>query len=142
MTALMRPELDRRREQMAALLIQSEDDLYARAGWHLLEQQRAAPGAAMNLPPWGLDGIGRKAFEKMRPGVRRSLCEQWRACEQVKLHDDPTSLGLAIAEALAADFDQLPAEMLAALVVKTGIRKFCNCRPGFPQPSSQRGSGK
>ena len=84
----------------------------------------------MDLPPWGLDGIGRKAFEKMRPSVRKCLCERWRACEQMRLHADQTTLGLAIADALAADPTLVPADMLAALVVKVGIRKFCNCRPG------------
>jgi hypothetical protein len=70
---------------------------------------------------------GRAKFNALVPDIRTRLCTQWHACEQVKKYDDETALTMAIADALLTLSSTLPFATLAVLVVKIGVKKFCNC---------------
>jgi hypothetical protein len=70
---------------------------------------------------------GRAKFNKLVPDIRTRLCAQWHACEQVKRYEDETALTMAIGDVLMTLSSTLPVATLAVLVVKIGVKKFCNC---------------
>ena len=73
------------------------------------------------------ENSGRKQFAAINPLIRSALCEQWHACEKVKLYEDQTQLAMAVGDVLAATLSGLPIATISALVVKLGLKKFCNC---------------
>jgi hypothetical protein len=68
---------------------------------------------------------GRDRFNKLVPGIRTRLCEQWHACEMIKQYQDETALAVAIGDVLVSLGG--PVTTIAALVVRIGIKRFCNC---------------
>lgn len=70
---------------------------------------------------------GRAKFRELEPDIRTRLCEQWRACEQVKKFEDEVALTMAIGDVLMTLGATLPIASISVLVVKIGVKKFCNC---------------
>jgi hypothetical protein len=70
---------------------------------------------------------GRDRFNKLVPDIRTRLCEQWHACEMIKQYQDETALTMAIGDVLMSLGAAVPVATVAALVVKIGVKKFCNC---------------
>ena len=73
-----------------------------------------------------VEADGRAKFNQLVPDIRARLCEQWHACEQVKRYEDETALTMAIADVMTISAT-LPIATVAVLVVKIGVKKFCNC---------------
>jgi hypothetical protein len=77
-------------------------------------------------------GMG-DVWDKVAGPVHQRLCVEWRWCElrQDARFDDKLTLGLAVASALAQPILHLPfpadLALIAAIVVKTGLDKFCGC---------------
>jgi hypothetical protein len=70
---------------------------------------------------------GRARFKQLEPDIRARLCKQWRACEQVKHYEDEVALTMAVGDVLMTLTATVPVATLAVIVVKIGIKKFCNC---------------
>jgi hypothetical protein len=70
---------------------------------------------------------GRAVLQRLVPDIRTALCERWGACEKVKRYQDQTALGMAIADVLATVVTAAPVATVSALVVKMGVKKFCDC---------------
>jgi len=91
------------------------------------ERSRAEWGALEEAKRMVAESDGRAKFNQLVPDIRTRLCEQWQACEQVKRYEDETALTMAIADVLMTISATLPMATIAVLVVKIGVRKFCNC---------------
>jgi hypothetical protein len=105
--------------QEIALFVREEEEATerARAPW------RALNDAKRMLAEEG----GRAKFKQLEPDIRSRLCGQWRACEQVKKFEDEVALTMAIGDVLMTLGATLPIASISALVVKIGVKKFCNC---------------
>jgi hypothetical protein len=72
---------------------------------------------------------GRKIFEKLEPGLRAQLCDEWGLC--AKLEDasvkDATSLVVVVGDVISAGVIGFPPFLIASLLVKIGLRRFCKC---------------
>jgi hypothetical protein len=56
-----------------------------------------------------------------------SSVTQWHACEMIKQYQDETALTMAIGDVLMTLGAAVPVATVATLVVKIGVKKFCNC---------------
>ena len=70
---------------------------------------------------------GRARFRRLEPDIRSRLCTQWRACEKVKRYEDEAALSMAVGDVLMSLSSTLPVATVAVLIVKMGVKKFCNC---------------
>jgi hypothetical protein len=73
------------------------------------------------------------AWNKLVPALRQRLCVEWDYCKmrQDARLDDKLTLAATVAAVLSERALHLPLEadvlLLAAIVVKLGLDKFCNC---------------
>lgn len=110
--------LDRRRKELPALqTAEREAAERSHQEWQALEEAKRLVA----------EGDGRAQFNELEPDIRRRLCAQWRACEQVKRYEDETALTMAIGDVLMTVGSAVPVATLAVLVMKIGVKKFCNC---------------
>ena len=70
---------------------------------------------------------GRKAFDKRKNTIRKIVCKQWKGCDKIGTFDDVMKLISTIAVLIAPQIPELSATIVAAIVVKIGIRSFCDC---------------
>ena len=73
---------------------------------------------------------GKKAFTAMETTIQTRLCDDWELCNKI---DDPhladiTNLVVVIGDVLSTTVSGLPPFLVASLLVKTGLRKFCGCQ--------------
>ena len=72
-------------------------------------------------------------WNKIAPALRQRLCVEWDYCQvrQDARLDDKLTLAATVAAVLSERALHLPVEadmlLLAAIVVKLGLDKFCNC---------------
>jgi hypothetical protein len=110
--------VDTLRQEIAALVREEEEATErARGPWRALNEAKRMLA----------EEEGRAKFKRLEPDIRSRLCGQWRACEQVKRYEDETALAMAMGDVLMTLGSSVPVATLAALVVKIGVKKFCNC---------------
>ncbi len=107
------PEIQRYLNQLLDDLMQ-EFDLYA-------EQA----GGTMKGPG--------TAWEKITPALKRKICDEWNWCErrQDARFDDPTNIIALLTGIIAPSAGQwgIPAALIAVILFKRGIDKFCSYPP-------------
>ena len=75
------------------------------------------------------------AWEKIVPVLKHKVCDEdeWNWCErrQDARFDDPTNIALALASIVSPDATrwQIPAALIAVVMIKRGLDAFCNCPP-------------
>lgn len=73
------------------------------------------------------------AWEKIAPILRQRVCVEGSWCErrQDARFDDPTNIILALASMIDADAVRLavPAALVAVILFKRGLDRFCDCPP-------------
>ena len=86
------------------------------------------------LELYALTGRGpADVWNKLVPALRQRLCVEWNYCtvRQDARLDDRVTLALAVLTELAKPALNLPIQvdhlLLATIVVKLGLDKFCNC---------------
>jgi hypothetical protein len=72
---------------------------------------------------------GRKVFERLEGGLRQVLCVEWDMCERLNDQNvkDGTNLVVVIGDVIAAKVAGFPPFLIASLLVKIGLRRFCAC---------------
>lgn len=71
---------------------------------------------------------GRRLFQDNRSAISQVLCDNWNACEKLKhMQADDKQLALIVADVFSAASIGLPVATASVLVVKIGVRKFCDC---------------
>ena len=120
---------DSERKEIEGYLRLGEDDLYA-----LLSSAASEGGGHVFSEP-GQESGGRQAFEDLQEFLHNQLCQEWNLCAKI---DDPVlsdniNLATAIADALAPFLIGFPPFVIASILIKIGVRKFCQCSP--PQPN-------
>jgi len=101
--------IDKDVDELAALLAQSDsDELYS------FEAARAK-GEAM-IAEWS-ESLG------------QAICEEWGYCERRSKmdFDDNITLAVAIADVILSAIGTAPVAIVAAILVKKGLNRFCGC---------------
>jgi len=109
---------DTLRQEIAALVREEEEATErARGPWRALNDAKRMLA----------EEDGRAKFKQLEPDIRSRLCGRWRACEQVKQFEDEVALTMAIGDVLMTLGATLLIASISVLVVKIGVKKFCNC---------------
>ena len=110
-------------EEMRQMLERDEDEIFA-----LLGQADASYEHALFSSTEAI-ARGRQAFARLSQALYQKICVEWNYCG--RQHDseftDNLSLGTAIANLIVTVVGGLPAVTVAALLVKKGLGKFCEC---------------
>jgi hypothetical protein len=79
--------------------------------------------------PSGQLGTGHHILEELKPALREVLRDQWRLCEKLppNLKIDEVTLVATIAGVIEPVVGGMRPELIAAILVKLGLREFCNC---------------
>ena len=83
----------------------------------------------MLFAPSGQISRGEQLLEELKPALRRLLCRKWRLCEKIPgdMDMDEVELIATIAEVIAPLVYKIPPALIATILLKLGIRKFCGC---------------
>jgi len=73
------------------------------------------------------------ALQDLVPALRQRVCAEWKWCDkrQDARFDDPVNIATLLVTLLAPDALrwQVPAALLAVILVKRGLDAFCSCPP-------------
>lgn len=74
--------------------------------------------------------LGKEWFEEQKNLLRTKLCSEWRITDKMnhKKFEDKITLASAIAAVLSPLGLVIPSIIIAVLIIKIGIRNFCNER--------------
>ncbi|NEO43016.1 MAG: hypothetical protein F6K55_02250 [Moorea sp. SIO4A3] len=111
------------REEIEEYLFLDEDELYS-----LIPAYYDKYKGNLFLPS-GEKEAGRKEFQNLRQLIYDKVCKEWELCNRI---DDPIladniNLVIAIADIITPFLIGFPPFVIASLVVKIGIIKFCDC---------------
>jgi hypothetical protein len=84
---------------------------------------------ASRYMPSGQIEDGRRIFEQLRPALVAKLCDESGICKELDdpLLADEVNLTVVIAELIAPIVQDIPPQIIAAIIVKIGVRSFCGC---------------
>ena len=72
-------------------------------------------------------------WRKLESTLRQRVCVEWNWCErrQDARFDDPANIALALASIVLPDATrwQIPAALIAVILIKRGLDAFCSCPP-------------
>ena len=73
------------------------------------------------------------ALQDLVPALRQRVCAEWKWCDrrQDARFDDPVNIATLLVTLLAPDALrwQVPAALVAVILVKRGLDAFCECPP-------------
>ena len=80
--------------------------------------------------PSGQIARGQDLLEELKPAIQASLCSAWHLCEKIpdETYIDEVELIATIADVISPVVHDIPATLIATILVKLGIRKFCECQ--------------
>lgn len=113
------------REEIEQYLFLDEDDLYS------LLSAYSDKYKGVFFSPEGQKEAGKEEFQTLSKPLYQQICQKWKLCEKI---DDPVladnvNLVVAIADIIAPLAIGFPPFVIASILVKIGLRKFCNCSP-------------
>ena len=111
------------REEIESYLFLDEDDLYSLIPAYSNKYKRCL------FAPSGQKEAGRKEFQELRQLIDEKVCREWELCKKI---DDPIltdniNLVIALNDIIVPFLTEFPPFFIASLVVKIGIRSFCDC---------------
>lgn len=113
---------DTSREEISQYMELDENSLLSTAGSYLGE-----PGTMYSRE--GQLEAGKSAFEQISLPVFEKLCLDWRLCSRLsdKEFADPVKLIASIGHVIAGRTIGIPPLVIATLIFKRDVKKFCNC---------------
>jgi hypothetical protein len=74
-----------------------------------------------------------EAWEKLVPRLRQRVCDEWNWCQrrQDARFEEPFTLAALVSQIIVpeAQLWQVPAALIAVILVKKGLDAFCHCPP-------------
>jgi hypothetical protein len=112
------------REEIEQYLFLDEDDLYSLIPPYSDKYKDAL------FAPTGQIEAGKKEFQALLEPLYQQICHEWNLCQKI---DDPiladnVNLVLTIAYIIAPLVVGLPLYIIASILVKIDLTKFCDCR--------------
>ncbi len=106
-----------------AYLARSLDELLVELDSYQAEAGRVMRGGATR-------GLG-SLWNSLQPSLRQKICVEWNWCErrQDYTFQNQEALAIVLAEILSNRFmpQNVPVVLLASIMVKLGLDKFCDC---------------
>lgn len=112
------------RNKIKEFLAMDEEQLYAAIPLYMAEYRGTL------FSPQRQVETGKEVFRSMQDSLRQVLCEDWRLCDKIDRPqwDDSITLVAAIGDVIATHIvGSIPPFVIAALLVKIGLRAFCKC---------------
>jgi len=111
------------REEIENYLFLDEDNLYS-----LLPQYDSEYKGAY-FSPEGQRAAGKKLFQSLQEQLNEKLCKEWDMCKKISdpIFEDSMKLVIVIGDVIATTVIMLPPILIATILVKIGVRKFCHC---------------
>jgi hypothetical protein len=80
-------------------------------------------------PPGQLEA-GREVFGKLKAALHQRVCVEWKYCEKGNSDklQDPVVLVASVADVVATSLTGIPPFVISALLLKIGLRTFCQCQ--------------
>lgn len=112
------------REEIEQYLFLDEDDLYSLIPAYCEKYKGTA------FSPCGQEEAGKKEFQALIKPLYNQVCQQWGLCQKIDepVFADNVNLVVAIADFIAPIVIGFPPFVIASILVKMGLRKFCDCR--------------
>ena len=111
------------REAIENYLYLDEEQLYS-----LLPQYDAAYNNTY-FSPDGQQATGKKIFDNLKQRLKQKICNEWSMCKKINdpVFEDSLKLAIVIGDAIATSLIMLPPVLIASIILKIGLRKFCSC---------------
>ena len=99
-------------DELAALLAQSDPD--AEETLYSFEDARR---------------VGESIVDRLSGRLRTRVCDEWQYCKrrEENAFDDDVTLAVAVADVILSVVGAYPVAIIAALLVKKGLGRFCGC---------------
>jgi len=80
--------------------------------------------------------IGKELFKKLENSIHQKICVEWQICRKLDNPEfqDLANLVVEIAVIIAGIGTKIPLLVIASLIVKIGVRKFCNSHSEDSRP--------
>jgi hypothetical protein len=113
------------KEEIREYLSLDESGLYSLIPSYLPAYERTV------FAPNGQIAAGSQKFEELRPRLYRRICTDWNLCNKLTESSFSDSIYLAalVGDIVSTTVHGLPPFLIAAILVKMGLKKFCEC-PG------------
>lgn len=100
-----------------------EEQLYSLIPPHLREYDGTA------FSPDGQREAGATWFAAQRTRLEARVCDDWQMCKAIDdpRFEDAAKLVVVIGDAVAAAVTGVPPVLVASIIVRMGLRNFCNC---------------
>lgn len=104
-------------------MLLDEEQLYSLIPPYLSEY------AGARFSPDGQREAGKRWFAALRGPLEQKLCHEWRMCGRIEHpdFDDAAKLVVVIGDAVATTVTGVPPVLVAAIIVRMGVRRFCDC---------------
>lgn len=115
----------RDRKKIERLLSMSEDQLYANLQQHNPEHRGKFFSSEKQIE------VGKNDLQELKEDLHQSICENWKLCDKIDSPNwnDPVVLVASIADVITTQIGGwIPAFTISTILVKIGIRKFCECK--------------
>ncbi len=79
--------------------------------------------------PAGQREAGREMFAELEGPIQAKLCGEWDLCARLESENvkDATNVVVIVGDVIASHVTGLPPFLIASLLVKIGLRRFCKC---------------
>jgi hypothetical protein len=106
-----------------------ENDLYALIPIYLKDYTVSREFHSPNLDDYSDIEEGKKQFQIIQEPVYKKLCQDWDLCKKIgdPIVSDQIGLVVVIADVIAPVVVGLPLFLISSILIKIGLRKFCNC---------------
>lgn len=111
------------REEIEKYLVLDEDLLYSLIPPYVPEYKNYM------FAPEGQIEAGKKKFQEIRHTLYEKICNEWDLCNKI---DDPAlndtiNIVAIVGDTISTIVVGIPPILLASILVKIGLRKFCSC---------------
>ena len=112
------------REEIRKYLMLDETWLYSLIPPYLPEYERT------QFLYRGQIEAGKRKFNEIREQLHQRLCKDWDLCNKLdgKMFSDTVELVVVVGNAIATSISGIPPILIATILVKIGLRKFCHCK--------------
>jgi hypothetical protein len=111
------------RERAERYMLLDEEQLYSLIPPHLPEYEGTV------FSPEGQREAGKTWFAAVRGSLEQKVCEEWQMCRMIgdPDFDDAAKLVVVVGDAVATTVTGVPPVLVAAIIVRMGVRSFCDC---------------
>jgi hypothetical protein len=111
------------REEIEKYLMLDDSWLYSLIPPYLPEYKHT------EFAPEGQIEAGKNKFQELKQRLYVKICKEWDICKKIDhpMFDDELNLVVVIGDAISTVSMSIPPFLIASIILKIGLRKFCDC---------------